>query len=230
MNAGAYGSEIKDVLVAAPALDAEGSLPRAGAGRPRLRLSPLRRARGLDLHRRQAARPRRGRGCRSPAGWRRSARRARPRQPIRTRTGGSTFANPISAERKAWELIDRAGCRGLAVGGAQVSEQHCNFLINTGDATAADLEMLGEEVRRRVLATSGVDLEWEIRRIGVAVDARDWSGRDEQARRGADGRLVRRARGLAGQRRGGGEGAGRGRLRGDADRSSSAIPALCWAG
>jgi UDP-N-acetylmuramate dehydrogenase len=85
-------------------------------------------------------------------------------QPIRARTGGSTFANPPG--HKAWELIDRAGCRGLKRGGAMVSEKHANFLINTGNATAADLEMLGEEVRRRVHETSGVALEWEIRRIG----------------------------------------------------------------
>jgi UDP-N-acetylmuramate dehydrogenase len=86
-------------------------------------------------------------------------------QPVRTRTGGSTFANPPGM--KAWELIAAAGCRGLTRGGAQVSEKHCNFLINTGGATAADIEELGEEVRRRVKATSGVELEWEIRRIGV---------------------------------------------------------------
>ncbi|MCK5623761.1 MAG: UDP-N-acetylenolpyruvoylglucosamine reductase, partial [Alphaproteobacteria bacterium] len=86
-------------------------------------------------------------------------------QPVRNRTGGSTFANPVGA--KAWQLIDAAGCRGLRRGGAMVSEQHCNFLINTGDASAADIEGLGEEVRRRVRETSGVDLRWEIRRIGV---------------------------------------------------------------
>ena len=86
-------------------------------------------------------------------------------QPIKSRTGGSTFANPPG--QKAWQLIDQAGCRGLVRGGAQVSEQHCNFLINTGAANAADLEGLGEEVRRRVRATSGVMLEWEIRRLGV---------------------------------------------------------------
>jgi UDP-N-acetylmuramate dehydrogenase len=85
-------------------------------------------------------------------------------QPIRSRTGGSTFKNP--AGHKAWELIDRAGCRGLTIGGAQVSEKHCNFLINTGDATAKDLELLGEEVRRRVKDTSGIELEWEIKRVG----------------------------------------------------------------
>ncbi|MFO1126537.1 MAG: UDP-N-acetylmuramate dehydrogenase [Methylocystis sp.] len=87
-------------------------------------------------------------------------------QPIREKTGGSTFKNPDG--HKAWQLIDAAGCRGLAVGDAQVSEMHCNFLINRGRATAADIEALGEEVRRRVRETSGVDLHWEIKRIGVA--------------------------------------------------------------
>jgi UDP-N-acetylmuramate dehydrogenase len=86
-------------------------------------------------------------------------------QPIRARTGGSTFRNPDGM--KAWELIDIAGCRGLTRRDAQVSEKHCNFLINTGTATAADIEGLGEEVRRRVLAATGVTLEWEIRRIGI---------------------------------------------------------------
>jgi UDP-N-acetylmuramate dehydrogenase len=86
-------------------------------------------------------------------------------QPIKSRTGGSTFKNPPG--RKAWQLIDAAGCRGLKVGGAQVSEMHCNFLINRGGATAADIEALGENVRRRVKETSGVALEWEIERIGV---------------------------------------------------------------
>jgi UDP-N-acetylmuramate dehydrogenase len=88
-------------------------------------------------------------------------------QPIRERTGGSTFKNPPGA--KAWQLIDAAGCRGLRLGGAQVSVMHCNFLINTGGATAADIEGLGEEVRRRVKENSGVELQWEIKRIGVAV-------------------------------------------------------------
>jgi UDP-N-acetylmuramate dehydrogenase len=86
-------------------------------------------------------------------------------QPIKSRTGGSTFKNPPG--RKAWQLIDAAGCRGLVIGDAQVSEMHCNFLINRGRATAADIETLGEEVRRRVRETSGVELAWEIRRIGV---------------------------------------------------------------
>jgi UDP-N-acetylmuramate dehydrogenase len=86
-------------------------------------------------------------------------------QPVRARTGGSTFRNPDGM--KAWELIDAAGCRGLVRGAAMVSKKHCNFLINTGGATAADIEGLGEEVHRRVLAATGVTLEWEIKRIGV---------------------------------------------------------------
>jgi len=88
-------------------------------------------------------------------------------QPIREKTGGSTFKNPPG--HSAWKLVDAAGCRGLRVGGAQVSEMHCNFLINTGDATAKDIETLGDTVRARVLAQSGVDLHWEIKRIGVPL-------------------------------------------------------------
>jgi UDP-N-acetylmuramate dehydrogenase len=86
-------------------------------------------------------------------------------QPIKSRTGGSTFKNPPG--QKAWQLIDAAGCRGLTVGGAQVSPMHCNFLINLGGASAADIETLGETVRKRVKENSGVELEWEIKRIGV---------------------------------------------------------------
>jgi UDP-N-acetylmuramate dehydrogenase len=87
-------------------------------------------------------------------------------QPIKSRTGGSTFKNPPG--HKAWQLIDAAGCRGLKVGGAQVSEMHCNFLLNLGEASAADIENLGETVRERVKASSGITLQWEIKRIGVA--------------------------------------------------------------
>ncbi len=87
-------------------------------------------------------------------------------QPIKSRTGGSTFKNPLG--RKAWQLIDAAGCRGLTIGDAQVSSLHCNFLINLGGASGADIETLGETVRRRVQENSGVDLEWEIKRIGTA--------------------------------------------------------------
>ncbi|MGZ5988349.1 MAG: UDP-N-acetylmuramate dehydrogenase, partial [Rhizomicrobium sp.] len=86
-------------------------------------------------------------------------------QPVKTRTGGSTFKNPPG--HKAWQLIDEAGCRGLMHGQAQVSEKHCNFLINTSDASAADIEALGEDVRARVRAKSGIELEWEIKRVGV---------------------------------------------------------------
>ena len=86
-------------------------------------------------------------------------------QPIREKTGGSTFKNPPG--HSAWKLVDAAGCRGLRVGGAQVSEMHCNFLINTGDATAHDIETLGETVRERVKANSGIELHWEIKRIGI---------------------------------------------------------------
>jgi UDP-N-acetylmuramate dehydrogenase len=85
-------------------------------------------------------------------------------QPLRTKTGGSTFKNPPG--RKAWQLVDEAGCRGLKIGGAMVSDKHTNFLINTGDATSADIENLGEEVRRRVYEKSGITLEWEIQRVG----------------------------------------------------------------
>jgi UDP-N-acetylmuramate dehydrogenase len=88
-------------------------------------------------------------------------------QPLRSRTGGSTFKNPPGT--KAWKLIDEAGCRGLRIGDAQVSEKHCNFLLNLGNARSADVEALGEEVRRRVLAHSGISLEWEIQRVGVSA-------------------------------------------------------------
>ena len=85
-------------------------------------------------------------------------------QPLRSKTGGSPFKNPDG--HKAWELVDAAGCRGLTIGGAQVSEEHCNFLLNLGDATSTEIEALGEEVRRRVKEKSGVELEWEIQRVG----------------------------------------------------------------
>jgi UDP-N-acetylmuramate dehydrogenase len=89
-------------------------------------------------------------------------------QPIREKTGGSTFQNPPG--QSAWKLIDAAGCRGLRVGGAQVSEMHCNFLINTGNATGHDIETLGETVRARVKEKSGIELHWEIKRIGIEQD------------------------------------------------------------
>jgi UDP-N-acetylmuramate dehydrogenase len=90
-------------------------------------------------------------------------------QPLRSKTGGSTFKNPapeLSGGHKAWELVDQAGCRGMTLGGAQVSEKHTNFLINTGEATSEDIEALGETVRDKVRRASGVDLQWEIQRVG----------------------------------------------------------------
>lgn len=169
MNAGAFGGEMKDVTVSAQALDRAGrvhslSLEQLDFGY---------RHCGVDdswIFTQAVLRGRDGDKAEISARMAdiRSAREAS--QPTRTRTGGSTFANPPGA--KAWELIDKAGCRGLVMGGAQVSEKHCNFLINTGEATAADIENLGEEVRRRVLETSGIELRWEIRRIGVPGEAK----------------------------------------------------------
>jgi UDP-N-acetylmuramate dehydrogenase len=169
MNAGAYGKEFKDVLVWAEAVDSTGSVQRIDAS-------------DMGFAYRQSGVPddwiflgaRLAGHAGDPAAIQarmddiRAARAGS--QPIRSRTGGSTFKNPPAEEsggRKAWELIEAAGCRGLELGNAQVSEQHCNFLINKGEAAAADLEDLGEEVRRRVEAATGVRLEWEIRRIGV---------------------------------------------------------------
>jgi UDP-N-acetylmuramate dehydrogenase len=164
MNAGAYGGEMAGVLDWAEIVTRTGEQRRltaqqlafayrhvalpAGAIVIRVRLRAMRGAPGLI-----AARMAEIKATREAS------------QPVRARTGGSTFRNPDGM--KAWELIDAAGCRGLTRGGAMVSEKHCNFLINTGGATAADIEGLGEEVRRRVMAATGVTLEWEIRRIGV---------------------------------------------------------------
>ncbi len=164
MNAGAYGGEMKDVLVSARVLTPDGAIAELDGDELGLRY------RACDLPRDRVFVSARLRGraeARNAIAARidEIRRRRANTQPIRTRTGGSTFANPAGA--KAWQLIDRAGCRGLAIGGAKVSEQHCNFLINTGSASAADLETLGEEVRRRVFAATGVRLDWEIDRIGV---------------------------------------------------------------
>lgn len=163
MNAGAYGQEIKDVFLSAEAVDLKGNIHVIDGNT-------------LDFGYRHS---------RAPADWiftsavlkglpgnpdlieaRMNDIRAKrdDAQPLKTRTGGSTFKNPPG--HKAWELIDKAGCRGLKRGGAMVSVKHCNFLINIGDATADDIEALGEEVRDRVKAAFGVELQWEIRRLG----------------------------------------------------------------
>jgi UDP-N-acetylmuramate dehydrogenase len=166
MNAGAYGSEVKDVLVSATALDRCGRSHTLD--REELRLSY--RDCGADpgwIF--VEARLRGHRGDRGRIAARLSTIRTtrEATQPVRARTGGSTFKNPPG--ESAWSLIDRAGCRGLIRGGAMVSGEHANFLINTGSATAADLESLGEEVRRRVYQMSGIALEWEVRRIGLPL-------------------------------------------------------------
>ena len=167
MNAGAYGKEIKDVLVWAEAVDRSGGLHRLSNAD--LGFEYRRSALPADwicLAARLAGAP--GEPGEIEARMKEIQGQRAGSQPIRSRTGGSTFKNPPG--HKAWQLIDAAGCRGLKRGGAMVSEQHCNFLINTGDATAADLENLGEEVRRRVKAQSGIELEWEIRRLGVPAN------------------------------------------------------------
>lgn len=163
MNAGAYGSEIKDVLVSARAVDRNGavhtltaanmgfSYRHSGIPEDWVFVSATLKAEPGD-HAAIAAKMDAIQKARGET------------QPIRSYTGGSTFANPDG--KKAWELIDAAGCRGLRIGGAEVSTQHCNFLINTGNASAADLETLGETVRARVQTSSGIDLRWEIKRFG----------------------------------------------------------------
>lgn len=164
MNAGAHGGETKDCLIEARAVDRAGnvrlfsngdfgfSYRHSGAPADVIFTSALYQGRPGD-------------SATILAEMDRITEAREASQPIREKTGGSTFKNP--AGHKAWQLIDAAGCRGLQVGAAQVSEMHCNFLINTGSATAADIEGLGEEVRRRVKAQSGVELEWEIKRIGI---------------------------------------------------------------
>jgi UDP-N-acetylmuramate dehydrogenase len=164
MNAGAYGGDIAEVLDWAEIVTRAGELLRISA--KDLGLSYRHANLPTDavvVRARLRARP----GEPAMIGARMAEIKAKREstQPVRARTGGSTFANPDG--QKAWELVDAAGCRGLTIGQAQVSELHCNFLLNLGEATAAELENLGEEVRRRVAQDSGVELRWEIKRIGV---------------------------------------------------------------
>ena len=163
MNAGAYGTEIEDVLVSATALDRSGRSHVIDCAS----MAFSYRHCGVDpgwifVEARLRGRPGEGSEISKRLMQIRSLREAT--QPIRARTSGSTFANPPG--QSAWRLIDAAGCRGLTRGGAMVAHEHANFLINTGSATAADIEGLAEEVRRRVYETSGIVLEWEIQRIG----------------------------------------------------------------
>ena len=163
MNAGAYGREVKDVLISATYVTRDGEIITCTAD-------------ALGFTYRHSNAPEGavfvGGVFRGEAGDADTIRAAiaeiqdarAESQPIRSRTGGSTFKNP--AGNKAWQLVDEAGCRGMILGGAQVSEKHCNFLLNTGGATAADLENLGEAVRQKVKTNSGIELEWEIKRIG----------------------------------------------------------------
>ena len=164
MNGGAYKGETKDVLVEARAVDRQGRIHTLGnadmhytyrhCGAPEDFIFTQATFAGTPGDRAAIA-----------AEMDKITESREATQPIKSRTGGSTFKNPPGG--KAWQLIDAAGCRGLVVGGAQVSELHCNFLINLGAATAADIETLGETVRKRVKESSGVDLEWEIKRIGI---------------------------------------------------------------
>jgi UDP-N-acetylmuramate dehydrogenase len=166
MNAGAHGGEMKDVVVEARGVNRRGdkrALSNAEMGFSYRRSS----APGDIIFTGATLQGRPGDPDRIAAEMARITAAREASQPIREKTGGSTFKNPPG--QKAWELIDLAGCRGLAVGGAQVSAMHCNFLINRDGASAADLEALGEEVRRRVKETSGIALEWEIKRIGEAA-------------------------------------------------------------
>ena len=176
-NAGCYGSELRDTLVALHGFRRDGS-PAAyrGPGKPGAQPEAHFSYRHTDLPDDLIVTRLilEGTGTDDPAAIQADIEQLQARrgetQPIKEKTSGSTFANPdppgTPDQRSAWKLIDAAGCRGLRVGGAQVSPLHCNFLINTGNATAADLEALGELVRRRVFETQGVELRWEVRRIG----------------------------------------------------------------
>ena len=162
MNAGCYGRELKDIFVEAHAVDSRGRLVTFGPSEMGFtyRHSKPEGVVYVDVVLQGAP------GVPETIRERMNAlvEQRESTQPVKAKTGGSTFTNPPG--HKAWQLIDEAGCRGLMRGAAQVSEKHCNFLINTGNATAADIEGLGEEVRARVKAKSGIQLEWEIKRVG----------------------------------------------------------------
>lgn len=164
MNGGAYGREVKDILVRAEVVLRSGELVTLSAADLGYTYRHSELPPGAIVvsatFRGEPAEP-----AAIQAEMDRIAASREASQPLRSKTGGSTFKNPLP--KKAWEVIDAAGCRGLTIGDAQVSEKHCNFLLNLGTASSADIEALGEEVRRRVRADSGTELEWEIQRVGI---------------------------------------------------------------
>ena len=163
MNGGAYGGEVKDILVDCDVVLRDGTLLTLPVEELHYTYRHSQLPEGaIVVGARFRGRP--GKADDIQAEMDRISASREASQPLRSKTGGSTFKNPDGA--KAWELVDKAGCRGLVVGGAQVSETHCNFLLNLGEASSADIENLGEEVRRRVKENSGVELEWEIQRVG----------------------------------------------------------------
>jgi UDP-N-acetylmuramate dehydrogenase len=167
MNGGAYGGETKDVLVETRAIDRRGRKVVLSNKEMGFGYRHCDAPEGL-IFTAALLQGQKGDPAEIAAAMQDITSRRESTQPVKTRTGGSTFKNPPGA--KAWQLIDKAGLRGFSIGAAKVSELHCNFLINEGGATAAQLEELGETVRRRVRESSGVELEWEIKRIGAAAE------------------------------------------------------------
>ena len=165
MNGGAYGREVSDILVSARVAGRNGKVETWPAERLNYRYRHSDLPDGAVVLS-AVFRGTPGKPDAIGAEMDAIARAREESQPLRSRTGGSTFKNPPG--HKAWALIDAAGCRGMTLGGAQVSEKHCNFLLNTGTATSSDIEALGEEVRRRVMAKTNIMLEWEIQRVGVS--------------------------------------------------------------
>ncbi len=163
MNGGAYGGEVKDILVDCDVVLRSGELITLGVAQLGYTYRHSELPDGAIVVSAQF-RGHPGEPGAIQAEMDRISASREASQPLRSKTGGSTFKNPEG--HKAWQLVDEAGCRGLTIGGAQVSEKHTNFLINTGTATSAEIEALGEEVRRRVRENSGVELEWEIQRVG----------------------------------------------------------------
>ncbi len=168
MNGGAYGGEVKDILVDCDVVLRDGSLLTLPVANLHYTYRHSELPDGaIVVAARFKGRPGDPQAIQAEMDRISASREAS--QPLRSKTGGSTFKNPEG--HKAWQLVDEAGCRGLTLGGAQVSEKHTNFLLNTGDATSTDIEALGEEVRRRVREKSGIALEWEIQRVGIPAKA-----------------------------------------------------------